>query len=125
GNNPPKRVFTLSDSGREELEKIVTSFLTDFKRVRQEFWAGMIFMENLITKEKFKEALQSRLENFKKKRVGLAMNRTLVTESNKMPFYLKGMVKMGDAVYKAEIETMSLLLYEIDKPENEKYLKEK
>ena len=120
GNNPPRKVFTITKKGIKHFRGILKYFLESKSELNVDFWMAISFMENGITKKLFLQLLDQRIEKISthiqhhKEELNIPEE-----EKKKIPFYIQILMEMGEEIHKAEKRNLIKLRNAILKPENE------
>ena len=120
GNNPPRKVFTITKKGTQYFREIMKHFLGSKSELNVDFWMATSFMGKGIKKELFFQFLDERIDKISthikhhKKECNLPEE-----EKKKIPFYIQILMEMGEEMHKAEKRNLIKLRNEILKPENE------
>jgi len=120
GNNPPRKVFTITKTGIEHFRKILLYFLESKGEQNADFWMAISFMGNGISKKLFLQLLDKRLNKISihikhhKEECNLPEE-----EKKKIPFYIRILMEMGEDMAKAQKRNLIKLKNAILKPENE------
>jgi DNA-binding PadR family transcriptional regulator len=120
GNNPPRKVFTITKNGIQHFREILKYFLASKSELNVDFWMAISFMGKGITKKIFLQLLDKRIDKISihikhhKEESNLPEE-----EKRKIPFYILILMNMGEEMHKAEKRNLIKLRNEILKPENE------
>lgn len=120
GNNPPRKVFTITKKGIQYFREILKYFLGSKSELNVDFWMAISFMAKGISKELFLQLLDQRIDKIiihikhHKEECDLPEE-----EKKKIPFYIQILMEMGEEMHKAEKRNLIKLKNEILKPENE------
>ncbi len=120
GNNPPRKVFTITKKGIQYFREIIKYFLASKSELNVDFWMAISFMAKAISKELFLKLLDKRIDKISthikhhKEECNLPEE-----EKKKIPFYIHILMEMGEEMHKTEKRTLIKLKTEILKPENE------
>jgi len=118
GNNPPRRVFTITEQGKESLHQTIKEYLTNVKNERHEFWLAMVFMERTLSRQEFVDAINQRINNIDRKLQKTRKGKSTTYPDNVIPFNIRAMLKMGNAVSEAELKVLKDILSDINNPDN-------
>jgi len=120
GNNPPRKVFTITKTGIRHFREILKYFLASKSELNVDFWMAISFMGNGITKKLFLQLLDERIEKISahikhhKEECNIPEE-----EKKKIPFYIQILMEMGEDMHNTEKRNLIKLKNEILKPENE------
>ncbi len=120
GNNPPRKVFTITKTGIQHFREILKYFLASKSELNVDFWMAVSFMGNGITKKLFLQLLDERIDKISihikhhKEKCNLPEE-----EKEKIPFYIQILMEMGEEMHEAEKRNLIKLRNAILKPENE------
>ncbi len=120
GNNPPRKVFTITKKGTQYFREIIKYYLESKSELNVDFWMATSFMGKGISKELFLQFLDKRINRITthikhhKEECDLPEE-----EKKKIPFYIQILMEMGEEMHKAEKQNLIKLKNEILKPENE------
>ncbi len=120
GNNPPRKVFTISKTGTQHFREIIKFFLESKGKQNADFWMAISFMGNGISKELFLQLLNKRIDKISthikhhKEHCNIPEN-----ELKNIPFYIHILMEMGEDMNKIEKRNLIKLKNAILKPENE------
>ena len=120
GNNPPRKVFTITKKGMQYFREIMKYFLGSKSELNVDFCMAISFMRNGINKELFLQLLDQRIDKITthikhhKEECDFPEE-----EKKKIPFYIQILMEMGEEMHKAEKRNLIKLKNEILKPENE------
>jgi len=128
-NTPPRKVYTITEAGREYLRELIDSFLLDReKNDPHDFWFALRFSKSNITKEHFKMLLNHRIEGMHehKAKMHARFKKTCANgEAPEIPFYGKEMIELRKKMIKLEEEALLNMIAQADLPENsEIFIKE-
>ncbi|HOD53945.1 MAG TPA: PadR family transcriptional regulator [Candidatus Cloacimonadota bacterium] len=123
GNNPPRNVYHMTDSGLKYFKKLILSYLQN-DVVGVDYWLAISFTYRTMSKNEYIALLNSRLEHLEAHL--LADNecqRMLETQSQqgKIPFIHKHLLRMGSGVHSIEIKLLKDIIEEAQLPENNNY----
>ena len=120
GNNPPRKVFTITKKGIQYFREILKYFLGSKSELNVDFWMAISFMVKGITKNVFLQLLDKRINKISthikhhKEKCNFPEE-----EKKKIPFHIQILMEMGEEMHKAEKRNLIKLKNEILKPENE------
>ena len=120
GNNPPRKVFTITKKGTKHFREIMKYFLGSKSELNIDFWMATSFLAKGINKELFFQFLDKRIDKISthikhhKEECNLSEK-----EKKEIPFYIQILMEMGEEMHKAERRNLLKLKNEILKPENE------
>ena len=120
GNNPPRKVFTITKKGIQYFREILKYFLGSKSELNVDFWMAISFMAKGISKELFLQLLDQRMDKIithikhHKEECDLPEE-----EKKKIPFYIQILMEMGEEMAKAQKRNLIKLKDEVLKPENE------
>ncbi len=120
GNNPPRKVFTISKTGIQHFREIIKYFLESKGELNADFWMAISFMGNGINKKMFLQLLDKRLDKilthikYHKEKCNIPPE-----EKMKTPFYIRILMNRGEDMHKTEKRNLLKLKDEVLKPENE------
>ena len=120
GNNPPRKVFTISKSGTQHFRETIKFFLESKGEQNADFWMAISFMKNGINKKMFLQLLDKRLDKISTHIKHHKEKRNLREEElNEIPFYIQILMQMGGEMAKTQKRNLIKLRDEVLKPENE------
>jgi len=120
GNNPPRKVFTITKTGIQHFREILKYFLASKSELNVDFWMAISFMAKGISKESFIQLLDQRINKITnhikhhKEECNIPEE-----EKKKIPFYIQILMEMGEDMHNTEKRNLIKLKNEILKPENE------
>ena len=120
GNNPPRKVFTITKKGIQHFRKIIKYFLESKSELNVDFWMAISFMGNGITKKLFIQLLDKRIDKISihikhhKEKCNLREE-----EIREIPFYIQILMQMGEDMHKTEKKNLLKLKNAVLKSENE------
>lgn len=125
GNNPPKKVFTITDSGAEYFLKLLDeTFMNDDRQDPKDFWNAMRFAKNNLTQARFIEIIEHRqfvmnnwIKNIEEKHKHCAKEMA----ENEPSFIMKIMMNQFSEIKAIEFSTLEKLIEDAMKPENQKF----
>lgn len=125
GNNPPRKVFTITKAGKEYFMTTLRSFL--WGKVKNhtpfDFWNALRFIHKNITREEFIRALDNHSKKLNAATERMEEKRKLAEECGKMenfPFYANYMHEMMQKTKAIEFDTIAELKAAAMLPENQK-----
>lgn len=120
GNNPPRKVFTITKAGTEHFREILKYFLESKGELNADFWMAISFMEKGISKKLFLKLLDHRL-NLMISHLKHHKEKCNISEEEKknIPFYIRILMNRGEDMHKTEKRNLTKLREEVLKPENE------
>ena len=120
GNNPPRKVFTITKTGIQHFRETLKYFLASKSELNVDFWMAISFMGNGITKKLFLQLLDERMDkisiHIKHHKEGCNISEE---EKKKIPFYIQILMEMGEEMHEAQKRNLIKLKNEVLKPENE------
>ncbi|RLC51943.1 MAG: hypothetical protein DRZ79_01950 [Candidatus Cloacimonadota bacterium] len=123
GNNPPKKVFKITQSGKKYLRRLVEKNLSDPPAI-VDFWLAVAFMLNLIPKSFVLQAIDNFLNRLKKQEKLHKKLDHLKNDKLNIPFNYKILLKFGGNMKQENIKALEELKKEIQKPENSVFFTE-
>ena len=125
GNNPPRKVFTITETGREYFMKILRSFLWGKGQFQTpfDFWNAFRFIQKNITQAEFIRILENReLKHEEMEKVMKEKHKQAVEcgEMPEFPFYAKIMHKSMRKMKAIELEIIHEMKTAAMLPENQK-----
>lgn len=120
GNNPPRKVFTITKTGTQHFRKILEYYLESKGEQNTDFWMAISFMGNGIHKKLFLQLLNKRIDKISihikhhKEHCNIPEN-----VIKNIPFYIKILMQMGEDMAKVQKRNLLKLKKEVLKPENE------
>ncbi|MCD4797166.1 MAG: PadR family transcriptional regulator [Candidatus Cloacimonetes bacterium] len=120
GNNPPRKVFTITKTGTNHFRKILTYFLESESELNVDFWMAISFMGNGISKKLFLQFLDNRIDRVSA-HIKHHKEHCNIPENvlKNIPFYIKILMEMGEDMHKTEKRNLTKLKKAVLKPENE------
>jgi DNA-binding PadR family transcriptional regulator len=120
GNNPPRKVFTITKKGIQYFREILEYFLGSNSELNSDFWMATSFMGKGISRKLFLQLLDKRLEKIAHHAKHHKEKCDFSEEEKKnIPFYILILIEMGEEMHKAQKRTLNKLKNEVLKPENE------
>ena len=120
GNNPPRKVFTISKIGTEHFRKILIHFLESKGEQNADFWMAISFMGNGISKELFLNLLDKQIDktliHIKHHKEHCNIPEDVLKN---IPFYIQILMEMGEEMAKTQKRNLIKLKNAVLKPENE------
>ena len=124
-NNPPKKVFTITKSGREKFMEILRHYLfcKDQSISPHDFWNALRFVRHNISRSEFIRALENH-ENWLRQHC--SQMRTKHTEAlqkgrlNNLPFYAETLMEMMHEMSDLEIKTLAKMKQSALSADNDK-----
>ncbi len=120
GNNPPRTVYRITESGRKFLRKMVTNNLMNPKH-KPDFWIAIAFMIKVVTYETARRAIELQLEQEDKEHRDIKF--ASMKQQTDVPFNGRVLIQLGLGFHETEKKCLTALLEEMAKPENrEKFI---
>ncbi|MCF7793305.1 MAG: PadR family transcriptional regulator [Candidatus Cloacimonetes bacterium] len=123
-NNPPKKVFTITASGKKKFMEILRYYLfqEDVRNSPMDFWNAVRFIRKNISRDEFIRALDNH-EKCLNEHVQMMKKKHHKNLSKKnmdnLPFYAKIMMNKMKKIFEMEINTISEMRKAALKPENQ------
>ena len=120
GNNPPRKVFTITKKGIQYFREIMKYFLGSKSELNVDFWMAISFMGNGISKKMFLQLLEKQIDRISthikhhKEHCNIPEN-----VMKNIPFYILILMEMGEEMAKAQKRNLIKLKDEVLKPEND------
>ena len=118
-NLPAKKVYSITEKGREEFKIRIKEKLLDVEEHPMFFWASLWIIEKAITKSTFRKILENRLKiaekhkkQFKEKRNSVVLQNE--TKSKNLPFYGLRMFEMVENMILNEETTLKNILNDLE-----------
>ncbi len=120
GNNPPRKVFTITKTGTQHFRKILEYFLESKSELNVDFWMAISFMGNGITKKLFLQLLEKRIDRISA-HIKHHKEHCNIPENvlKNIPFYIQILMGMGEDMGKVQKRNLIKLKNAVLKPENE------
>lgn len=120
-NNPPRSVFHITTQGKNYLREMVRTYLQKQPGPFSEFWLAVAFIDGNVTRDKFCEFMDERIEELKEI---LEDHEDLVKkvseeEGDTPSFNIRNLMKMGCNMKENALKTLKQLRSDASKPENE------
>jgi DNA-binding PadR family transcriptional regulator len=110
GNNPPRKVYTLSTSGKEYLRALLSKAISEEMDAPQDFWLAISFANNIFRKmemlnliNKYKDFLHT-LSRF-----GAMKHCDDMLAGCKAPFAHQHLFDLGDRIKEVQLKTITEL----------------
>jgi len=128
-NNPPRKVFTITENGKKYFLEILNSFLweKDSSHNPMDFWNAFRFIQKNLTCTEFLEIIENRKNNIKKHSAKMSEKRQKAIEQGKMidiPFFGKIMHDTITDIKEIELNVLNKMRSAALLPENQKDFKE-
>jgi len=125
GNNPPRKVYTITESGREYFLSILRAFLwgDDKFQTPFDFWNALRFIRNNISRDEFLQVLENHRKRHEEMNRMMEEKRKQAEECGKLndlPFYAKILHKTMQKMKEIELESISELSKAAQLKENQK-----
>lgn len=123
GNNPPRKVFSLTTDGKKYLKELILNYLSE-DSVGVDYWLALSFSYQTMTLSQFIALLESRLEHLKEH---ISCDKEVIqridTEHKEqdIPFIHKHLLKMGASVHEVEINLIMDIIKEAKEEKNQYY----
>ncbi|MDO9578832.1 MAG: PadR family transcriptional regulator [Candidatus Cloacimonadales bacterium] len=123
-NGPPKKVFTITDKGKNQFLEILRHFLfnKDVSTSPMDFWNALRFVHHTISRAEFLRALENH-EKWMNEHVGNMKKKHQEAidagKLNNIPFYGKIMMNTMNELMKIEIKTITEMKLAAMLPENQ------
>lgn len=125
GNNPPRTVYSLNDSGRKYLTKLILGFLENNDEIDNSFWLALSFAKQIITRKQLKKAIEQRIQlisdnlsdDLKRKCEELIRDK-------RVPVIHRHLMLVGKTHFEAEITVLTDLLKRMNDDEYNDFYKE-
>lgn len=129
GNNPPRKVFTITDSGKEYFLKILQSFLWGEGQFQTafDFWNAFRFIQKNITRSEFLRILENREKKHEEHDRIMKEKQKQAVECGDMPdfpFYGRILHKSMNKMKQLELEIINEMKSAANKKENWKDFKQ-
>jgi DNA-binding PadR family transcriptional regulator len=126
GNNPPRKVYSITNTGRDLLLKLQHHYLSKGGDSKA-FWLGISFMGGGFEQTEFISLLDTRLQKSEEHiRFHQQMHEELKKSKNwtHIPFFIKTLMKMGERMHKEDVRSLKELRIEAEKTENLNYFRQ-
>ncbi len=113
GNNPPRTVYSLTESGKEYYNKVLLSFIEESSEQHHQFWFALSLLDKELSKKDFLKILWNRLQFIERiidKHKCEEMRPVGFKDIDNPPFVYKHMLKLGDNIIKTELEVLKDLI---------------
>ncbi len=123
GNNPPKKVYSLTLAGKKYLKELVISYLRE-DSVGVDYWLALSFSYRTMTNEQFINLMISRLDHLKEH---VSCDKEIINrierqyQDQELPFIHKHLMKMGASVHEVEIDLINDIIKEAKEEKNQNY----
>ncbi len=129
GNNPPRKVFTITDDGHEYFMNLLNSFLweKDQSHTPVDFWNAFRFVRKNVTRAEFFEIIEHREKKLEQMELKMQERHQQAVECGDMPefpFYAKIMHETMRKMKALEQDTLDQIKKRAKLPENKKEFKE-
>ncbi len=129
GNNPPRKVFTLTSEGREYFLELLKSFLweKDSSNSPMDFWNAFRFIQKNITHSEFLKIIANRKKKLLQMEMRMNEKHQHAVECGEMPefpFYAKIMHNSVKKIHALEFDVLEQIKKAALLPENQKEFKE-
>ncbi|MBT5421176.1 MAG: PadR family transcriptional regulator [Candidatus Cloacimonetes bacterium] len=129
GNNPPRKVFTLTKEGKKHFLELLNTFLwgKDKSHTPMDFWNAFRFVQKNITLTEFLEIIKNREDKHEQMEMKMKKRHKQAIEDGEMPefpFYAKIMHGTMKKMKGLELETLKQIKEAAILPENKKDFKE-
>lgn len=115
-NNPPRTVYTITAAGKKQLRKLLLKSFNKKNLLAQEFWLIVSFMANNISKNKFIEILNNRIDYLSQHIPNHEKMCNKLSDNLKyahVPFYMPILMKMGIEIHEIELKKLIEIKQEI------------
>lgn len=110
GNNPPRKVFSLTPKGEMLRREFVRDYLVSEQTMSKDWWLTLSFADKAMGKEEMLKIVQNRLEILTERGTRMQherCNRLLL--SGEMPSVHKHLMRMGQGHHDLELRTLEEL----------------
>lgn len=128
GNNPPRKVFTITDAGNSYFKELLKSFLwgKDNTHTPMDFWNAFRFIQKNITKAEFLEIIDNHKKEHEMIEMKMKERHKQAVECGDMPefpFYAKIMHSFMKKMHTLELEILKDMKSAAIQPGNQKDFK--
>lgn len=123
GNNPPKKVYSLTEEGKKYLKELVINYLSE-DSVGVDYWLALSFSYRTMTNSQFIEMMEMRLRHLEEH---ISCDKEVISRiereqaEQELPFIHKHLLKMGASVHEVEINLIKDILKEAKEDKNQNY----
>ena len=121
GNNPPRTVYCLTESGVAYFRKMLKNILKQKHVQSHDFWLATSFMNKSLKKNFFLEVLEQRIFEVEK-HLDCHRKETLKNKAEEkgfqIPFFVNTLITVGEKIHEVELEGLRELKKEAGKAEN-------
>lgn len=118
GNNPPRTVYTMTESGKTYYKKLLLAFIEESINHHHQFWFALSLIDDEITKQQYLDIVERKIMFLK----GIIKSHTEAAEEGPVgfqdavnpPFVFPHLVKLGGHGMRMEMEVLLELKKDIE-----------
>lgn len=125
GNNPPRTVYSLNDTGKKYLTKLILGYINSPDEIDNVFWLALSFARKIITRKQLKKAVETRTLMIKEHlNTDFTCKCEEMIKEKKIPVIHRHLLQVGNRHFQTELITMQELLEQMNDKEYDDFFKE-